>query len=89
MVGEGSVKLRGGRVVRMKATQLDDKGTVHLVASEMLADNVEHGIVVSLARRGQHLIAVASRRLLDVAEQGFHTAADLVADLPNSLDRLA
>jgi hypothetical protein len=43
---------RGGHVIQMRATQLDDKGTVHLVADEMFADNVERGIMTSLAQRG-------------------------------------
>src|SRR5581483_11489241 len=44
--------LATGHVVRMRATQLDSKGTVHLVAGEMLPENVEHGIQVTLAQRG-------------------------------------
>lgn len=40
--------LRNGEVIRLRATQLDGNGTVHLVASEMFADNVEHGILASL-----------------------------------------
>lgn len=54
---------RGGHVVRMRATQLDDKGTVHLVADEMFADNVERGIMTTLARRGIPSSAVCPERV--------------------------
>lgn len=67
-----SVKLRGGRVVRMKATQLDGKGTVHLVASEMLPDNVEHGIVVTLAQRGKQVRAVCPEHVTIVVGKTFN-----------------
>lgn len=67
-----SVKLRGGHVVRMRATQLDGRGTVHLVASEMLADNVEHGIVVSLAQRGQRVRAVCPQHVTVVIGKTFN-----------------
>jgi hypothetical protein len=43
-----SATLRDGDVVKMRATQLDDKGTVHLVGSQMFADNVERGITANL-----------------------------------------
>ena len=43
-----SATLRDGRVVRLRATQLDGKGTIHLVANEIFADNVERGIVANL-----------------------------------------
>jgi Domain of unknown function (DUF4333) len=71
VVVDCSVALRGGRVVRMKATQLDDKGTVHLVASEMLADNVEHGIVVTLAQRGKRVSAVCPQHVPVVVGKTF------------------
>jgi hypothetical protein len=41
---------RGGHVVKLRATQLDDHGAIHLVANEMFADNVERGIVAALPR---------------------------------------
>jgi hypothetical protein len=43
-----SAMLRDGDVVRVRATQVDSKGTVHLVASQMFADNVERGILANL-----------------------------------------
>lgn len=43
--------LRGGHKVGVRATALDEKGAFHIVASEMLADNVERGIVGMLAAR--------------------------------------
>lgn len=43
-----SATLRDGHVVALRATQLDGKGTINLIANEMFADNVEHGIVSSL-----------------------------------------
>jgi Domain of unknown function (DUF4333) len=43
-----SATLRDGHVVALRATQLDSKGTINLIANEMFADNVEHGIVSSL-----------------------------------------
>jgi hypothetical protein len=43
-----SATLRDGHVVALRATQLDGKGTINLISSEMFADNVEHGIVSSL-----------------------------------------
>jgi hypothetical protein len=43
-----SATLRDGTVVKLRATQLDDKGTIHLVANEIFADNVERGILASL-----------------------------------------
>jgi Domain of unknown function (DUF4333) len=54
---------RRGHVVRMRATQLDDKGTVHLVADEMFADNVERGIMTALAQRGIPSSAVCPERV--------------------------
>lgn len=72
VVVDCSVTLRGGRVVRMQATQLDDKGTVHLVASEMLADNVEHGIVVTLAQRGKRVRAVCTQHVPVVVGKTFN-----------------
>ena len=45
-----SATLRNGDVVRLRATQLDDSGTIHLVADEMFADNVQRGILASLPR---------------------------------------
>ena len=43
-----SATLRNGQVVALRATQLDNKGTINLIADQMFADNVEHGIVSSL-----------------------------------------
>jgi hypothetical protein len=43
-----SATLRNGSVVTLRATELDDHGTIHLVASQMFADNVERGIVAGL-----------------------------------------
>jgi hypothetical protein len=46
-----SVTLRGGHIMQVRATELDGKGTYHLVGSVMFADNLEHGIVTILASR--------------------------------------
>jgi hypothetical protein len=43
-----SATLRDGDVVRLRATQLDDSGTIDLVANEMFADNVQRSILASL-----------------------------------------
>jgi hypothetical protein len=43
-----SATLRDGHVVAVRATELDSKGTINLIANEMFADNVEHGIAQSL-----------------------------------------
>jgi hypothetical protein len=43
-----SVTLRNGDLIRVRATQLDNSGTVHLVANEMFADNVQRGILANL-----------------------------------------
>jgi hypothetical protein len=72
VVVDCSVTLHGGHVVRMKATQLDDKGTVHLVASEMLADNVEHGIVATLAPGGKRVRAVCPQHVSVVVGKTFN-----------------
>jgi uncharacterized protein DUF4333 len=52
-----SATLRDGRVVRLRATQLDDKGSIHLVANEIFADNVERAVVASVP--GTHASAQA------------------------------
>jgi hypothetical protein len=44
--------LRNGRVVKLRATQLDDHRTIHLVANEIFADNVERGIMANLPSGG-------------------------------------
>jgi hypothetical protein len=64
-----SATLRGGHVVGLRATQLDNKGSVHLVANELFADNVERAIVFALRERGlratvtcpEHVPVVRSR----------------------------
>jgi hypothetical protein len=43
-----SATLRNGRVVKLRATQLDAQEDTHLVANEIFADNVERGIMASL-----------------------------------------
>jgi hypothetical protein len=43
-----SATLRSGHVVHLRATELDSKGSIHLVANELFADNVERGIVTAL-----------------------------------------
>jgi hypothetical protein len=43
-----SATLQGGHIVKLRATQLDGHGTIHLVANEMFADNVERGILAAL-----------------------------------------
>ena len=45
-----SATLRTGHVVKLRATQLDDHGTIHLVANEIFADNVERAILADLPR---------------------------------------
>lgn len=55
--------LRGGHVVGLRATQLDDKGAVHLVANEMFADNVERSIGLTLGERGVRATAVCPERV--------------------------
>ncbi len=49
---------RDGHVVRMRAIQVDGKGSVRLIANEMFADNVERGIVATLAQHGINAGAV-------------------------------
>jgi hypothetical protein len=49
--------LRDGRHITMRATQLDDKGSIHLVANEIFADNVERGVLASVP--GNHAFARA------------------------------
>jgi Domain of unknown function (DUF4333) len=47
-----AVALRGGHRLTVTATALDGLGALRIIASEMLADNVERGIVQTLAQRG-------------------------------------
>lgn len=55
--------LRGGHVVGLRATQLNDKGAVHLVANEMFADNVERSVVLALGGRGVRATAVCPEHI--------------------------
>jgi hypothetical protein len=43
-----SATLRNGEVDQMRATQLDDNGTIHLVGSLIFADNVERAVQSNL-----------------------------------------
>jgi hypothetical protein len=63
--------LRGGHVVGLRATQLDDKGTVHLVANEMFADNVERSVVLNLGERGVRATAVCPEHVPVVLRRTF------------------
>jgi Domain of unknown function (DUF4333) len=47
-----AVTLRAGHRLTVTATALDGLGAFRVIASEMLADNVERGIVETLAQRG-------------------------------------
>lgn len=46
-----SATLRTGDIIKLRATQLDDQGTIHLVANEIFADNVERAILAALPRK--------------------------------------
>jgi hypothetical protein len=66
--------LQTGKKVSVRATELDTKGTVHLVISEMLADNVEHGIVVTLAGRSITATALCPEHVPVVVGKQFNCA---------------
>ena len=53
-----SATLSDGRVVKLRATQTDDKGAIDLVANEIFADNVERGVVANLPPRDTSARAV-------------------------------
>ena len=81
---------RGGHAVRMRAAQLDDKGTVHLVADEMFADNVERGIMATLAQQGipssavcpEHIPVVTGHQFTcKLVENATHHASAMVTIL--------
>lgn len=63
--------LRDGDVVRLRATQLDDRGTIHLVANEMFADNVQRGILAGLPRRAPSAQAVCPNHVPVVIGNAF------------------
>jgi hypothetical protein len=66
-----SVTLRDGDVVRVRATQLDDRGTIHLVANEMFADNVQRGILANLPSGAAGAQAVCPNHVPVVIGAGF------------------
>jgi hypothetical protein len=66
-----SATMRNGDVVRLQATQLDDRGTIHLVANEMFADNVQRGILASLPRSAPGAQAVCPRHVPVVIGNAF------------------
>lgn len=72
--------LAGGRKVNVRATQLDAKGTVHVVIGEMFADNVERGIVATLAQRGITATAVCPEHVLVVVGKRFDCTVSSSAD---------
>jgi hypothetical protein len=75
-----SATLADGHVVQLTATQLDDRGTVNLVADEMFADNVERGIVDALARQGvSGVFAVCPEHVRVVIGRIFRCTATYVA----------
>jgi hypothetical protein len=49
--------LAGGHTVAVRNTQLDNKGTVHMVINEMFADNVANAIVAKLTGPGTAIAA--------------------------------
>ncbi len=61
-----------GHTVRMRAIQVDDKGSVRLIANEMFADNVERGVVASLAQQGINAGAVCPEHVPVVIGSRFH-----------------
>ncbi len=56
-----SATLRDGRVVRLRATQLDGKGTIHLVANEVSLGSFPPFLVVVTAVVGTLLAAAGGR----------------------------
>ena len=66
-----SATLGNGDVVRLRATQLDDSGTIHLVADEMFADNVQRGILASLPRSAPGAQAVCPNHVPVVIGNAF------------------
>jgi hypothetical protein len=66
-----TVILRDGDVVRVRATELDDRGTVHLVANEMFADNVQRGILANLPRSASGAQAVCPNHVPVVIGSAF------------------
>jgi hypothetical protein len=72
-----TAKLADGHTVAVRNTQLDNKGTVHIVISEMFADNVEHGIVVTLGQRGTSATALCPERIpVVIGKQFYCTVTD-------------
>lgn len=71
MIVRCSATLRNGDIVRLRATQLDASGTIHLVANEMFADNVQRGILASLPRGAQGAQAVCPNHVPVVIGNAF------------------
>jgi Domain of unknown function (DUF4333) len=63
--------LEGGHKVGVRATALDGKGTFRIITSEMLADNVERGIVGTLAARSIKARAVCPEHVKVVIGRTF------------------
>ena len=63
--------LTGGHTVGVRATALDGQGAFHIVASEMLADNVEREIVRTLLERSIKARAVCPEHVKVVIGRTF------------------
>jgi Domain of unknown function (DUF4333) len=66
-----TVTLPGGHEVGVRATSLDGRRAFRIVASEMLADNVERGIVGTLAERSINARAVCPEHVKVVIGRTF------------------
>ena len=71
--------LKGGHKVGVRATALDGNGAFHIVASEMLADNVERAILRTLAARNIKARAVCPEHVRVVIGRVFDCS---VTDAP-------
>lgn len=75
-VGKGivsycTVTLRSGEAVSIKATQIDNKGTVHFLSTTLIAGAVENMIEVKLRQRGVAATATCPRHVPMVAGRLF------------------
>ena len=73
---------QGGHKVGVRATALDANGTFHIVASEMLADNVERAILRTLAARNIKARAVCPEHVRVVIGRTFDCS---VTDAPAAI----
>jgi formate dehydrogenase major subunit len=90
--------LSAGPAVRSRATRARVAAVSRGISSSVQRPlGRERSFVMPAGPRTAHALAAAvpaslierTRQLADFAEQGFHTAADLIADLPDSFDRLS